>query len=192
MDTDENGPGSTPAPGCGGTRLAFRHRACGVDTNARTVAARTRFSARRGKQHPGRVRSPSSAGRHICRFRINTHSNSVWWQAARSGICRPDGAGDYCRRVFYKDSAPDGARAKGRKLPNGAFVPSMMNEQPSVWCAQKVGRVTPCAPPWRTRGLAIAAGRGLPALPARSVLECASPLALWVRRGESPSGAACL
>jgi len=48
MSTDQDGREHTPH-GCGGTRLAFRNTSGGADTNARTVAARTKFSARARK-----------------------------------------------------------------------------------------------------------------------------------------------
>jgi hypothetical protein len=32
--------------------------------------------------------------------------------SVRSGIFRPDGAGEFCGRKLYKDFAPDGAEAK--------------------------------------------------------------------------------
>ena len=43
-------------------RPAFRARTSVADTNPRNFSVRPEFSARRGKQHPGRVRSPFNFG----------------------------------------------------------------------------------------------------------------------------------
>ena len=40
-------------------------------------------------------------------------ANQKWFKLRRSGICRPDGAGEFCGVGFYKDFAPDGAEVKG-------------------------------------------------------------------------------
>ena len=74
----------------------------------RSLGAKMRKNHHFGDPVPeGRDEAPS--GRHLCSLAIKIDSSS-----ARSGICRPDGAGEFCGRKFYKDFAPDGAGPKPR------------------------------------------------------------------------------